>query len=76
MGRPSAETVFSVETDKEEDKKTFEEEVIEQKNMTRVEKMFITYSQIFKIYIIVSEWRMQLDVMCYICLIVKEGMMH
>lgn len=55
MGRPSAETVFSVETDKEEDKKTFEEEVIEQKNMTRVEKMFITYSQIFKIYIIVSE---------------------
>lgn len=76
MGRPSAETVFSVETDKEEDKKTFEEEVIEQKNMTRVEKMFITYSQIFKIYIIVSEWRMQLDVMCYICLIVKEGKMH
>lgn len=72
MGRPSAETVFSVETDKEEDKKTFEEEVIEQKNMTRVEKMFIRYSQIFKIYIIVSEWRMQLDVMCYICLIVKE----
>lgn len=76
MGRPSAETVFSVETDKEEDKKTFEEEVIEQKNMTRVEKMFITYFQKFKIYIIVSEWRMQLDVMCYICLIVKEGMMH
>lgn len=76
MGRPSAETVFSVETDKEEDKKTFEEEVIEQKNMTRVEKMFITYSQIFKIYIIVSEWRMQLDVMCYICLIVKEWKMH
>lgn len=76
MGRPSAETVFSVETDKEEDKKTFEEEVIEQKNMTRVEKMFITYFQIFKIYIIVSEWRMQLDVMCYICLIVKEWKMH
>lgn len=76
MGRPSAETVFSVETDKEEDKKTFEEEVIEQKNMTRVEKMFITYSQIFKIYIIVSEWRMQLDVMCYIGLIVKEWKMH
>lgn len=76
MGRPSAETVFSVETDKEEDKKTFEEEVIEQKNMTRVEKMFITYSQIFKIYIIVSEWRMQLDVMCYICLIVKEWKMQ
>lgn len=76
MGRPSAETVFSVETDKEEDKKTFEEEVIEQKNMTRVEKMFITYFQKFKIYIIVSEWRMQLDVMCYICLIVKEGKMH
>lgn len=76
MGRPSAETVFSVETDKEEDKKTFEEEVIEQKNMTRVEKMFITYSQIFKIYIIVSEWRMQLDVLCYICLIVKEWKMH
>lgn len=76
MGRPSAETVFSVETDKEEDKKTFEEEVIEQKNMTRVEKMFIRYSQIFKIYIIVSEWRMQLDVMCYICLIVKEWKMH
>lgn len=76
MGRPSAETVFSVETDKEEDKKTFEEEVIEQKNMTRVEKMFITYSQIFKIYIIVSEWRMQLDVLCYICLIVKEWKMQ
>lgn len=76
MGRPSAETVFSVETDKEEDKKTFEEEVIEQKNMTRVEKMFITYFQIFKIYIIVSEWRMQLDVMCYICLIVKEWKMQ
>lgn len=76
MGRPSAETVFSVETDKEEDKKTFEEEVIEQKNMTRVEKMFIRYSQIFKIYIIVSEWRMQLDVMCYICLIVKEWKMQ
>lgn len=76
MGRPSAETVFSVETDKEEDKKTFEEEVIEQKNMTRVEKMFITYFQKFKIYIIVSEWRMQLDVMCYICLIVKEWKMH
>lgn len=76
MGRPSAETVFSVETDKEEDKKTFEEEVIEQKNMTRVEKMFITYFQKFKIYIIVSEWRMQLDVMCYICLIVKEWKMQ
>lgn len=76
MGRPSAETVFSVETDKEEDKKTFEEEVIEQKNMTRVEKMFIRYFQKFKIYIIVSEWRMQLDVMCYICLIVKEWKMH
>lgn len=76
MGRPSAETVFSVETDKEEDKKTFEEEVIEQKNMTRVEKMFITYFQKFKIYIIVSEWRMQLDVMCYICLIVKEWKIH
>lgn len=76
MGRPSAETVFSVETDKEEDKKTFEEEVIEQKNMTRVEKMFIRYSQIFKIYIIVSEWRMQLDVLCYIGLIVKEWKMH
>lgn len=76
MGRPSAETVFSVETDKEEDKKTFEEEVIEQKNMTRVEKMFIRYFQIFKIYIIVSEWRMQLDVLCYIGLIVKEWKMH